>query len=185
MTFIYSWFCFLFSDGVEEDQGGEVRQRSKSIASGRIREKKVCNIYITFYQIMFRWMCFCFIFGKRMDDPEEEWEEDWEEEWEEDWEEEPGRERSGKRRGLRRGTRRRNMKRTIKQKVCLYLHDWRHVSHILLIIHLLFTDGWRMEDAEDDNWEWSRTWTGTFVWKKMSMKQSVHPQLSLYNHWFV
>ena len=40
---------FLFSDGEEEDQGGEVRQRSKSPASGRIREKKVCNIDIIFY----------------------------------------------------------------------------------------------------------------------------------------
>ena len=40
---------FLFSVGEEEKQGGEVRQRSKGQASGRIREKKVCNIYNIFY----------------------------------------------------------------------------------------------------------------------------------------
>ena len=39
----------LFSGGEEEDQGGEVRQRSKSIASDHIREKSVSNIYIIFY----------------------------------------------------------------------------------------------------------------------------------------
>ena len=39
---------FLFSGGEEEDQGGEVRQRSKSPASDCIREKNVCNIYSIF-----------------------------------------------------------------------------------------------------------------------------------------
>ena len=39
----------LFSVGEEEKQGGNVQQRSKSPASGRVREKKVCNIDIIFY----------------------------------------------------------------------------------------------------------------------------------------
>ena len=76
-----------------------------------------------------------------------------EEEWEEDWEDEPGRGRRGKRSGTR-GKRRRNKKRTFEQKVCLYLHYWRQFCHFWLIIHLLFIDGWRKEDGEDDTSEW-------------------------------
>ena len=33
------------------------------------------------------------------------------------------------------------------------MHYKKHLSHLLLIIHLLFTDVWRVEDGEDDNWE--------------------------------
>ena len=93
---------------------------------------------------------------------EEEREEDWEEEEEEQEEE------------IRRGP---SNKRFVSSCIIEYLSltfDW------LFIYCSQMYEGWRMEDAEDVNWEWSRTWTGTFEWKKMSMKQSVHPQLNLY-----
>ena len=109
---------------------------------------------------------FCFLLDKRVDVTEDEPEE----EWEEDLEEEPGRGRRGLRRGLRRGTRRRNKKRSIKQKVCLQLHYWRQFSHFLLIVHLLLIDGWRMEDGEDDNWEWEPEQEPS-CGKQISMKQ--------------
>ena len=41
-------FCCCW-DGEEEEEGGEVRWRSKHEASYSIREKKVCNIFIIFY----------------------------------------------------------------------------------------------------------------------------------------
>ena len=105
--------------------------------------------------------------------PEEEPEEEWEKE-EEHWEEESR--RRGKRRGVRnrrRATRRRNKKRTIKPKVYMLLHYWKHMSHFLVIIHLLFTDGL-------ENGGWGRqqmrmkTSTGTFIRKKDKYETRVH-----------
>ena len=96
-------FCCCW-DGEEEEEGGEVRWRSKSEASDSIREKKVCNIFITFYKKMFRWIILCFILEKMMDVPQEEPEEELEEE-QEDWEEDPGR-----------GTRKRKEKRKKRNK---------------------------------------------------------------------
>jgi len=162
LQIIFSWSFFFFQVGRRGTRRGSLTKIQRS----SIREKKVCNIYIIFYSIMFRWMFFCFIVGKRMGVPEEEPEEELEEE-EEDWEEEPGRGRRGKRRGLGRrwrGKRRRNKKRTIKQKVCLLLHHWRDVFYILLIIHLLFADGWKMQEGRCRRWQLRmRTWKGTFL----------------------
>ena len=96
---------------------------------------------------MCSWMYFCFILEKTMVVPEEEQEEEREEE-EEAQEEE-----------IRSGL---SHKRYV-------LHYWKHVSHILVIIHLLFTDGWRMEDGEDDNREWEPE-EETVCGKNMSIK---------------
>ena len=113
---------------------------------------------------------------KRNQEEEEEREEEEEEQEEEEREEEEEEQEEEIRRGL-----------SNKRYVCSC--NIENMSHFLLIIHLLFTDGWRLEDGgwrmeKDGGWGRRqlrmKTSTGTFMWKKMSMKQSVHPQLNLY-----
>ena len=53
------------------------------------------------------------------------------------------------------------------------------MSHFLLIIHLLFSDGCRMKDGEDNKWEWKPQQEPSYG-KKVSKKQSVHPPLNMY-----
>ena len=158
---LFRWYSF-FLGVTEAEQRGEVQRTSKSPASNCVREKKVCKILLLYSTKN----CFaeCFLLDRRMDVTEEEPEE----EWEEDLEEELGRSRRGKRSGTR-GTWIRNKKRTIKQKVCLQLHYWRYVSHLLLMIHLLLIDGWRTENGEDDNSEWNPEQDPS-CGEKMSMK---------------
>ena len=53
-------------------------------------------------------------------------------------------------------TRRRKIRRGLSNKRYVCSCNIENMSHFLLIIHLLFTDGrriggWRMEDGEDDN----------------------------------
>ena len=62
-------------------------------------------------------------------------------------------------------------------KTCLSLFT----DYSFTVYRRMEDGGWRMEDGG-----WGRrqlrmkTSTGTFTWKKMSMKQSVQPQLNLY-----
>ena len=146
---LFRWYSF-FLGVTEAEQRGEVQRTSKSPASNCVREKKVCNILLLYSTKN----CFaeCFLFSVRQED---------------------GCKRRGMRRRLRRGLRRgtwiRNKKRTINLKVCLQLHYWRYVSHLLLMIHLLLIDGWRTENGEDDNSEWNPEQDPS-CGEKMSMK---------------
>ena len=91
----------------------------------------------------------------------EEEEEDWEGETEEEQEEEPEEEQEEE-----------HEEDYQTKGICSFISE--DVSQ-LLFIQLLFSDGWRRRRLR------MVTWKGTFVWnKKMSMKQSVHPQLNAY-----
>ena len=88
----------------------------------------------------------------------EEEEEDWEGETEEEQEEEPEEEQEEE-----------HEEDYQTKGICSFISE--DVSQ-LLFIQLLFSDGWRRRRLR------MVTWKGTFVWnKKMSMKQSVHPQI--------
>ena len=177
---IFSWYRFVCCSGWwrRGTRRGSSMKINLSEVSDSIREKKVCNIfYYNISRIMFCWISFLFHIG------------------EEDGCSRRGTNRSGIRRG-RRGLRRGPMeeepgrgkrraeeeeeeeehkKRTIKQKVCAVGVISEDMSLILLfIIQLLFSDGWKMEDWDEDSWRMV-TWRGTFMWnKKMSMKCKVY-----------